>query len=556
MKKYDRITPEGTRDLLFQECAAQRKIIEMLRETFERKGYHEVITPGFEFYDVFSSNSRYFPQESIYKLIDHKGRLLAMRPDSTIPIARLTATKLKGHALPIRLYYAQRVYRQQPELRGRSSEIMQMGVELVGLSTFESDIEILTAGVEAMNSCCVDDFRIELGHVGIYKLLMDNLNATPDQKEAIHSLIASKNYAGLSDILESFPESQTVKLLKELPKLFGGKEALDEARTLFDGYDEKLLEMLAYLERIFQGLLELCPDKVMIDFGLVHQAEYYSSLIFRGYLASAGEPVLSGGRYDELFKDFGEDLPATGFGINVDQLASALLKKDVSQPAEPIADCSDPDGNRSQCGIRIALTKGRLENSIIRLFDEIGYDTTYMKDKGRKLLLPIPGKNIEIVLAKAADVITYVEHGVCDVGIVGKDTIMETGGTFYEVLDLGFGKCKFALAVPKGSDFYGGYRTKRIATKYPKVASAWFESKGMDVEVIRIEGSVELAPLLSLADGIIDIVETGTPLRENGLEIVEVIRNISARLIVNVASMKMKKAEIEDLISDIQKKAG
>ena len=124
------------------------------------------------------------------------------------------------------------------------------------------------------------------------------------------------------------------------------------------------------------------------------------------------------------------------------------------------------------------------------------------------------------------------------------------------MLDLGFGKCKFALAVPKGSDFYGGYRTKRIATKYPKVASAWFESKGMDVEVIRIEGSVELAPLLSLADGIIDIVETGTTLRENGLEIVEVIRNISARLIVNVASMKMKKAEIEDLISDIQKKAG
>lgn len=575
MKKYDRITPEGTKDLLFQECAAQRKIIETLRETFEGKGYREVITPGFEFYDVFSSNSMYFPQESIYKLIDHKGRLLAMRPDSTIPIARLTATKLKGHDLPIRLYYAQRVYRQQPELRGRSSEIMQMGVELVGLSTFESDIEILTAGMEAMNFCCVDDFRIELGHIGIYKLLMENLNATSEQKEAIHSLIASKNYAGLSDILELFPESHTVEILKELPKLFGGKEALDKARTLFNGYDDKLLEMLCYLERIFQGLLELGMDKVMIDFGLVHQAEYYSSLIFRGYLASAGEPVLSGGRYDELFKDFGEDLPATGFGINVDLLASGLLRRDengggngngyavVKEPAggsgngsksEPAADCSDPDENRQQCGLRIALTKGRLENSIISLFDEIGYDTTYLKDRGRKLLLPVPGKNIEIVLAKAADVITYVEHGVCDVGIVGKDTIMETGGTFYEVLDLGFGKCRFALAVPKGSDFYSGFRTKRIATKYPKVASTWFESKGMDVEVIRIEGSVELAPLLSLADGIVDIVETGTTLKENGLEIIEVIRNISARLIVNVASMKLKKEEIEGLISDIQEK--
>jgi len=563
MKKYDRITPEGTKDLLFQECAAQRKIIETLRETFEEKDYHEVITPGLEFYDVYSSNSMYFPQESIYKLIDNKGRLLAMRPDSTIPIARLTSTKLKGHALPIRLYYAQKVYRQQPELRGRSSEIMQMGIELVGLSSFESDIEILTAGMEAMHSCCADDFRIELGHIGIYKLLMDDLNASLEQKETIHSLIASKNYAGLSDILEEFPESKTTEILKELPRLFGGKEALDKARELFNGYDEKLLEMLSYLERIFQGLVDLKLDKVMIDFGLVHQAEYYSSLIFRGYISSAGEPVLSGGRYDELFKDFGDNLPATGFGINVDQLASRLLKENEPAGINAGAECGcgsnrnvegsgEPSG-RSRNSIRIALTKGRLEKSIVELFDEMGYDTGNLKDKGRKLLLSIPDKNMDVVLAKAADVITYVEHGVCDVGIVGKDTIVESGGTFYEVLDLGFGKCRFALAVPKGCDLYSGYRTKRIATKYPKVASSYFESKGMDVEVIKIEGSVELAPLLALADGIVDIVETGTTLKENGLEVIEEIRNVSARLIVNVASMKLKKEEIDGLISDIQK---
>ena len=548
MKKYDRITPEGTRDLLFQECAAQRKIIEILRGTFEQKGYHEVITPGFEFFDVFSSNSMYFPQESMYKMIDNKGRLLAMRPDSTIPIARMTATKLKGHELPIRLYYAQRIYRQQPELRGRSSEIMQMGIELVGLSSFESDIEILTAGMEALSSCCVDDFRIELGHIGIYKLLMEDLNATSEQKETIHSLIASKNYAGLSDVLEGFPESKTVEILRELPKLFGGREAFGKARKLFNGYDEKLLTMLDYLERIFQELMERNLDKVMIDFGLVHQAEYYSSLIFRGYISSAGEPVLSGGRYDDLFKDFGEDLAATGFGINVDQLASGLLKGN-----EPNQQKSKTD-SQTKNNIRIALTKGRLEKSIVDLFEEMEYDCTNLKEKGRKLLLSIPDKNMEVVLAKAADVITYVEHGVCDVGVVGKDTIVESGGTFYEVMDLGFGKCKFALAVPKGSDFYGGYSTKRIATKYPKVASSYFESKGMDVEVIKIEGSVELAPLLSLADGIVDIVETGTTLRENGLEVIEEIRNVSARLIVNVASMKLKKEEIDRLISDIQEK--
>ncbi|MDD4565268.1 MAG: ATP phosphoribosyltransferase [Eubacteriales bacterium] len=204
--------------------------------------------------------------------------------------------------------------------------------------------------------------------------------------------------------------------------------------------------------------------------------------------------------------------------------------------------------------MRIALTKGRLENDIVNLFESIGYDCSNLNQKGRKLLLSIPDKNIDVVLAKAADVITYVEHGVCDVGVVGKDTIMEGGGTFYEVLDLGFGKCKFALAVPEGTDFYNGYSTKRIATKYPKVAGYYFESKGMDVQVIKIEGSVELAPLLSLADGIVDIVETGSTLKANGLKVLEEIRNISARLIVNEASMKLKKTEIDKLISDIQEK--
>ena len=144
--------------------------------------------------------------------------------------------------------------------------------------------------------------------------------------------------------------------------------------------------------------------------------------------------------------------------------------------------------------------------------------------------------------------ITYVEHGVCDLGVVGKDTIMENGNSFYEVLDLGFGKCRFAVAGPKGIDFYQGYSSKTIATKYPNIARSFFESKAMDVRVIKIEGSVELAPLLGLADAIVDIVETGSTLRENGLEVKDTICDISARLIVNTASMKLRKAEIEALV--------
>lgn len=201
--------------------------------------------------------------------------------------------------------------------------------------------------------------------------------------------------------------------------------------------------------------------------------------------------------------------------------------------------------------LRIALTKGRLENNTISLFEKMGFDCSAVREKGRKLILPVDGGKMEVVLAKANDVITYVEHGVCDVGVVGKDTIMEMNGRFFELVDLGFGKCRFALATKKGEPFYGGYGVKTIATKYPNVARTFFESKGMDVEIVKIEGSVELAPLLELSDGIVDIVETGTTLKENGLEVIEDIAPISARMIVNMVSMKLRQKEIEELVARV-----
>mgnify|MGYP000038037167 FL=1 len=202
--------------------------------------------------------------------------------------------------------------------------------------------------------------------------------------------------------------------------------------------------------------------------------------------------------------------------------------------------------------LRIALTKGRLEKDTVGLLEKSGYDCTSVREKGRKLILPVKDANIEVVLAKANDVITYVEHGVCDMGVVGKDTIMEMSGKFFELVDLGFGRCKFALAAKRGADFYEGYGIKTIATKYPNVARKFFEGKGMDVDIVKIEGSVELAPLLELSNGIVDIVETGTTLKENGLEVIEDIAPISARLIVNTVSLKLRQREIENLIRIIE----
>ena len=203
--------------------------------------------------------------------------------------------------------------------------------------------------------------------------------------------------------------------------------------------------------------------------------------------------------------------------------------------------------------LRIALTKGRLEKDTVGLLESAGYDCTAVREKGRRLILPIGDGSIEVVLAKAADVITYVENGVCDLGVVGKDTIMENGRSFYEILDLGFGRCRFALAGKKGTDFFSGYQAKTIATKYPNVTRTFFEGKGMDIRIIKIEGSVELAPLLGLADAIVDIVETGSTLKENGLVIIEDnVAPISARLIANTASLKLRKSEIEELAAKME----
>lgn len=199
--------------------------------------------------------------------------------------------------------------------------------------------------------------------------------------------------------------------------------------------------------------------------------------------------------------------------------------------------------------LRIALTKGRLEKQTVELFEKMGLDCDELINKGRRLILKV--NDYEVVLAKAADVITYVEHGVCDIGIVGRDTIVENGKSFYEMMDLNLGKCDFALATKKGSNFFDGFNTKRIASKYPNVTKAYFEGKGMDVKIIKIEGSVELAPLLNLADGIVDIVETGTTLKENGLEVVEKIMPISARVIVNMASMKLRRDEIDEFLEKL-----
>ena len=203
--------------------------------------------------------------------------------------------------------------------------------------------------------------------------------------------------------------------------------------------------------------------------------------------------------------------------------------------------------------LKIAITKGRIENKFCELMEKAGYDIEPIINKDRELLIRTKD-NIDVIFAKANDVLTFLEHGIVDVGIVGKDTLIESNfSDYFELLDLETGKCKFAVAAYPSYKEKMFTRRKRIATKYPKIAKQYFESKQEDVEIIKLEGSVELGPVVGLTDAIVDIVETGNTLKANGLEVIENICDISTRMIVNRVSIKFKNKEIYKLVDNLYK---
>lgn len=204
--------------------------------------------------------------------------------------------------------------------------------------------------------------------------------------------------------------------------------------------------------------------------------------------------------------------------------------------------------------IRLALTKGRLEKDTVKLLEKAGLNTVMIKNPERKLILDIPGYPLEIILLKGIDVATYVEHGVADLGVVGKDILLEKPKPVYEVTDLGFGSCSMAVAGPPAAA-ENGKKLLRVASKYPRITRDHFEKKGQSVEIIEQQGSVELAPLLGLTDVIVDIVETGNTLKANGLVVLEEIVRISARLILNKVSYKTRRIEMNGLIDLFEKQA-
>ncbi len=316
-------TPEGTRDRLFAECRDRRAAQSAITSLFKRRGYWEVVTPEVEFYDLFMRSGNPLPQESMLKIIDRTGKILVMRPDCTTPIARVAATKLQNAQFPQRLYYNQTIFRSDDAHIGTDSEIAQCGIELIGAGGLRGDLEAITMAVDTLEATGVANFSVELGHAGFFTSLVEQLQVDADQAEEMRACIERKNFALLNDLIEPFGETPAARAMRALPFLFGGVEALDEAESLAVG--QGAMEAIAYLRTIYK---ELCAagrgKKISFDLGLVNRLDYYTGVVFRGYVQGAGRVVLAGGRYDHLIGFFGKDMPATGFAVYVDDLADCL----------------------------------------------------------------------------------------------------------------------------------------------------------------------------------------------------------------------------------------
>ena len=310
------------------------------------------------------------------------------------------------------------------------------------------------------------------------------------------------------------------------------------------------------------------PDvaaRVIFDLGLIRNIGYYTGAVFEVYDPALGAPIGGGGRYDELLGRFGRSLPAVGFALDVDQLHQALAGEERGTGPAARAACGGASRMSSPSGLTIAVPRGALFKDTVDLLAGLGMDTEELRENDRKLLF----EEIGVITMRPSDVPTYVEAGAADVGITGKDVLLEqarhgsedpahreSGREVYELLDLGYGRCTMVLASREGPDpaveALRRLGVMRVATKYPRIAARHLEETGRQAEIVEVKGSVELAPLTGMVEAIVDLTATGTTLKENNLVVREELMVCTARLIANPVAHKLKAARIDELLNRLR----
>ena len=533
-------TPDGVRDIYDDEFGKKWQTEGKIHDVFVSYGYRDIQPPTFEYFDVFGGNIGTTPSNELYKFDDRNGDTVVLRPDFTPSIARCAAKYFMEDDSTLRFTYKGNTFSQTSELQGKLKETTQMGVEVIGDGSIESDAEVINLAIQALKISGLNDFLMTIGNIEYFKGLCEELGFDEETELTLRDLVTNKNFFGVSQYLQNIGANQTViDRVMKLDYLIGGKTVLDEAEGMVS--NKKSLDAISHLRKLYEMLdANGFAKYVTFDLSMLNKYMYYTGVVFKAYANGVGDCICKGGRYDNLLAKFGKPAPAIGFVIIIDDLMQAVRASEA--------------GNRDDY-LTFALTKGRLANKTLELLESIGITCEEMKDKDtRKLIFVNDDLKLKFFLAKGPDVPTYVEYGAADIGVVGKDTIMEEDRRVYEVLDLGFGKCRMCVCGPKeAADLLKHHEMIRVCTKYPVIAKDYFHNvKNQTVELIKLNGSVELGPIVGLGDVIVDIVETGSTLRENGLDVLEEICPLSARMIVNQVSMQMQSARIKELINKLK----
>ena len=537
-------TPRGFRDILPEEARARESIRDTVRSCFDAKGYVPVETPLLEDRSMLETAGRI--KGSPFQLFDSDNRLLMLRPDLTLPIARLTAQRLTRESLPARLRYEAPVVREQGALRGQPRQFTQLGVELIGGEDVAGEVEVVSLMADTLAAFKVSNVRIVAGSVRPLLALLEADVADETLREQVLSYVHESNLVALDECVEAagLPRPIT-RALHELPRLHGDESVIDKVDELLEAACvPEAKRGTSELRGLVAGLAKTeAAAELSFDFSIINSFDYYTGIIFKAYVDGVAASLASGGRYDAVLANLGmPGVAACGFALSLERLQEVLGRAGASGIATPGVHV----GSRP---LRIAVPKGSLFPDTLATLEHAGLPVDDLRDYGRKLI--IPAGDVEYVIVRATDAPAFVAHGGADCGICGSDSLFEADLDLLQVVDLGYGACRFIVAEPRANAgmaerAYAWRGTMRVATKYPRITQAYYDRIGQQVDILALHGNIELGPIVGMTDRIVDITATGTTLRENDLVIVDDVMECTARFFAGPAAYRCD-ARIRDL---------
>ncbi|MDO4797844.1 MAG: ATP phosphoribosyltransferase [Coriobacteriales bacterium] len=530
-------TPRGFRDILPQEALARERITETVRTCFSSHGYLPVETPILEDRSVIETAGRI--QDSPFQLFDKDDRLLMLRPDLTLPIARMVASRLDGDQLPARLRYVAPVVREQGALRGQSRQFTQLGVELVGGEGAAAEAEVVMLLADALARLGVPDWYVVCGSVAPLKALLATCSAGERFAQQVLSFVHESDLVGLEDLVHNTQglAPAQARALCQVPRLNGDEQVVDELESLLVAAG-----VPAHKSGVsgLRSLLDSCAPlvrqgRLRFDFSIINSFDYYTGLVFKAYAEGIAASLASGGHYDAVLANLGlPDVSACGFAMSLERLQEVLGEQGESGVVTP--------GVRlAERPLRIAVPKGSLFADSVRVLAAAGLPTQGLHDLGRKLI--VREDDVEYVIVRAQDAPAFVAFGGADCGICGRDSIIEADVDLLQLQDLRFGGCRFVVAEPASmagmaERAYAWRGTMRVATKYPRITQAYYDRIGQQVDIVQLHGNIELGPIVGMTDRIVDITASGATLAENDLVVVDDVLECTARFFAGPAAYR------------------